>query len=115
MADPVTDFVGLGVFTSIALTYPSKAIPAEIETVLKLWSTLLIRIGGTIDPPSLLGGVSGRVVLYFNGVSKIFPSLNQQSVRQSGIPDCAAYDPVHSGVKITSSNKTLSTILGVFV
>lgn len=115
MADPVTDFVGFGVFTSIALAFLLKAIPVEIETVVKLWSTLLIQIEGTIDPPSLMGGASGRVVLYFNGASKTFPSLNQQSVRQSGIPDCAACDLVYSGVKITSSNKTLSTILGAFV
>ena len=54
-------------------------------------------------------------MLYFNEAGKIFPFLNQQSVRQSGIPDCAAYDPVHSGVRITSSDKTLSTTLGAFI
>ena len=115
MADPMTDFVGLDVFTSVALAFLLEAIPAKVKFVVEFWSTLLIQIEGTIDRPSLPGRVAGRVALYFNEASKIFPSLNQQSVRQSGIPDCAAYDPVHSGIRITSSDKTLSTTLGAFI
>lgn len=55
------------------------------------------------------------MALYPNEAGKTSPSLKQHSVRQSGVPDCTAYEPVQSGIKITCSNKTLSTTLGAFI
>ena len=72
MADPMTDFVGLDVFTSVALAFLLEALPAKVKFVVEFWSTLLIQIEGTINRPSLPGPVTGRVALYFYEASKYF-------------------------------------------
>ena len=53
MANPMTDFVGLDVFTSGALAFLLEVIPGKVEIVVELWSTQLVQIKGTIVPPPL--------------------------------------------------------------